>query len=291
MSTPRITIIQGKGGVGKSTLAVNMAGELAAAGQRVLLWELDAQGNVRLDLGIYGTDLDDDGAAMVVGLMMGTPPEPVRVRNNLDFVMGGRKLKDFAFTPASRSRIRQVLEQVDGRYDFIILDAAPGAGELRMATLMAATHLVMPVQPDAASNMGLGEVAVDLGEVRAAGHEPTMVGCVGTFLKRGDARIERGLRFDTEEMLGEVAPYLGALPQSKSIQGLTRRHGKLWRELLEWRITSPATFKAAEEARERHVQGLAEDARVSIAVPSVEQMDRYVAAMQQVTTAVISRCA
>jgi len=82
-----IAVINGKGGVLKTTLTANIGGMLASSGYRVLLVDLDPQGNLAEDLGYTASDRDDEGRALAQGLMFGGTIEPLsQIRPNLDVI-------------------------------------------------------------------------------------------------------------------------------------------------------------------------------------------------------------
>src|SRR5699024_5412242 len=88
-----ITIINGKGGVGKTSFAVEWAVFFVGVGQKVLYVELDPQGNACEDLGINGTPLDDDGRGQADSVLSQKPFQPTgEARPNLSIVPGGQEL-------------------------------------------------------------------------------------------------------------------------------------------------------------------------------------------------------
>src|SRR3954463_13721817 len=85
-----IAVVNGKGGVGKTSLTANLAGLYAAAGYRTLAIDLDPQGNLGDDLGYLGAGLSDDGAGLVDALRARRAYRPLRnVRAGLDVLAGG----------------------------------------------------------------------------------------------------------------------------------------------------------------------------------------------------------
>jgi chromosome partitioning protein len=145
-----------KGGTGKTTLSIAYAYRLAEMGHRILLVDLDSQGHATRHLGIEGertlydvlvnrTPLSD----VVVGTAL---PEFDLVPSNL-----GMSTLDLALMPmAGREyRLRKALDEVAGRYDFIVMDAPPSFGLLNLNALIAADDLLVPVLPDFLSFHGL----------------------------------------------------------------------------------------------------------------------------------------
>lgn len=170
-----IAVMNGKGGVLKTTLTANIAGLLAANGQHVLAVDLDPQGNLAEDLGYRGDDRDDEGQRLATALFSGDPIEPVRdIRPNLDVLVGGRKLDGAAAVlarsgPASvdaQLALARVLAPIASDYDVILLDCPPGEEALQTAAAGAARWMLVPVKSDAASRRGFDAVAERMELVR-----------------------------------------------------------------------------------------------------------------------------
>src|SRR3954464_11757412 len=92
-----IAFVNGKGGVGKTSLVANLAGLYAGGGYRVLVVDLDPQGNLGNDLGYLGAGRGDDGEGLVSAVSTQHALLPMREeRPNLDVVAGGSQLKELA---------------------------------------------------------------------------------------------------------------------------------------------------------------------------------------------------
>ncbi len=174
-----IAVINGKGGVGKTTLTANIGGLLAASGWRTLVVDLDHQGNLGLDLGYSGTDIDDDGQALSKAL---TYPDDLahpagHVRPNLDVLVGGRFIENAAATLVSQSTrggdslqqarlsLARVLDRIAGEYDVILLDCPPGNDIIQSAAVAAARYILIPAKTEDASRKGLKLTAERLDQV------------------------------------------------------------------------------------------------------------------------------
>jgi len=98
-----VAIANGKGGVGKTSLATTLAGLAAKAGYRILLIDLDPQGNVGEDLGYTGAGTGDDGAGLVASLASKTPLVVTlpQTRSGVDVICGGERLDDDDAHPSS----------------------------------------------------------------------------------------------------------------------------------------------------------------------------------------------
>lgn len=165
-----VALVNDKGGVGKTTLAANLAGQVAAAGYRVLLIDLNRQGNLADDLGYRDQDgVDDQGAGLLGSLLMGTPLAPVvDVRPNLAVVPGGVRLTDL--TPLMVSRVQtsgraaflalaDALVPLTGQYDLVVVDSPPENVMLVDLALGAARWVLMPTRSDSGGLVGMRLVA------------------------------------------------------------------------------------------------------------------------------------
>jgi chromosome partitioning protein len=149
-----IAIVNQKGGCGKTTTAVNLAGALAADGHRVLVVDLDPQAHAtlalgadpeRLDENLYEVLADPDGASRL-------PSVCVAVAERIDVAPSGIVLsaleQKLASEPveARTSRLSQALASLGDRYDFALIDCAPNVGLLTFNALRAASEVVVPLE-------------------------------------------------------------------------------------------------------------------------------------------------
>jgi chromosome partitioning protein len=160
---PRILAIANqKGGVGKTTTAVNLGACLADIGYRVLVVDLDPQGNASTGLGINIRDLQGSMYDVILhDLPIEDSVEATAVRNlfvapsSLD--LAGAEIE---LVPAfSRElRLKRALEDVRDDYDFVLIDCPPSLGLLTVNGLAAATEVVVPIQCEYYALEGLGQL-------------------------------------------------------------------------------------------------------------------------------------
>ena len=160
-----------KGGVGKTTTAVNLGASLAELGYRVLVIDLDPQGNATTGLGVNARNLD----VSVYDVIMHETPledcvEPTAVRNlflapaTID--LAGAEIE---LVPAfSRElRLRRAIERVRDEFDFVLIDCPPSLGLLTVNGLAAATEIVVPIQCEYYALEGLGQLLRNIGLIQA----------------------------------------------------------------------------------------------------------------------------
>jgi chromosome partitioning protein len=146
----RIAIINQKGGVGKTTTAVNLAAALAAAGQRVCVIDLDPQAHATTHLGV---EPDGKSPSMYDVLVNNRPVSEVRRRVADNLWVAGSDINlaaaevELAGVVGREVILRDLLLQDEGRFDFVFMDCGPSLGVLTLNALAAASEVFIPLQP------------------------------------------------------------------------------------------------------------------------------------------------
>lgn len=200
--TQIIQIQSFKGGVGKTTTAVNLSHAFARSGKSVLLVDLDHQGNATSGLGYKMEGTTPAIYHVLVGDLT-WEEATATVRDNLDLLPSNRMtaLAEGAMYPmlSRESILKRKLETTAEQYDIIVLDCPASLGILHVNALFFATHILVPVQIGIWSVDGLEQIFRSMEEVGAAtGKMPEVLGALLTMV---DERYK--LTEEVRELVGE----------------------------------------------------------------------------------------
>lgn len=164
------SFVNQKGGVGKTTTAVNLGAYLAEAGLRVLLVDLDPQTNATACLGVSGVET----GTYEVLLGRASAKESILHNSQLRLsllpsspALAGARV-ELIELPNREHRIRHALEQIDGHYDYILIDCPPSLGLLTVNGLVAAKNgIIIPMQCEYLALEGLTQLISTLDHARA----------------------------------------------------------------------------------------------------------------------------
>ena len=214
-----IALVNNKGGVGKTTSAVNLAAGLVAAGRRVLLADLDAQGSASLSLGLTRADLSPGSAEVILdGHPIREAIRPTSVKG-LDILPGSMALAsaDLVLSAVAGREVvlKDALTPIRGDYDFTVLDCPPSLGLLTVNALTAADFFIVPVTPDYLSLEGLVNLLDAVERIKKGIGKAA--GLLGILLTLADYRLNV-----TEEIGQMIRGYYGRLVFKAEIRGNVR---------------------------------------------------------------------
>lgn len=212
--TKIIAIINQKGGVGKSTTAINLGAALGEMGKQVLLVDLDPQGNASSGLGvdksliqqcIYDVLLNDVPIEDVIipDISQGLDIAPATIN------LAGAEV-ELVSEMARENRLKDAVGSMRGRYDFILIDCPPSLGLLTVNALVAADKLLIPIQCEFYALEGVTKLLESMKRVKSR-LNPTL-DIYGILLTMYDSRTTL-----SKQVVDEVREYFGRLVFSTPI--------------------------------------------------------------------------
>lgn len=180
-----ISIMNAKGGTGKTTTAVNLGSYLAASGQRVLLIDFDPQFNATVGLGVKHGDEETIYHALLGGQPLAKVVKGTTLRN-LEMIPASADLSgaliELVNLPDRERYLRNFLDQIKHRYDFVFIDFGPSLNLLTINGLLASDEVLIPIQCDYYSLEGLSQIlkVIDLIQ-KNMGHPLKVAGALLTM--------------------------------------------------------------------------------------------------------------
>ena len=166
-----VTIINQKGGVGKTTTVINIAAQLALRGHKVLVVDADSQGNCATGLGVDKSKVSATTRDLILNPESAVNARHATAVEGLHLIVGDRTLvgleQEMLRQLGRERRLTEALEPLLGHYDIILIDTPPTLGLVPVNALVASDGILIPVQPEYFALEGLALLAGTIREVRA----------------------------------------------------------------------------------------------------------------------------
>lgn len=210
-----ISIVNQKGGVGKTTTAINLSNALGENGKKVLLVDIDPQGNSTSGLGFNKKELERSSYHLLMGLSEAEEIIKKTKFKNLyllpaDMNLAGAEL-ELVDTQNRESRLKIGLEKIKGNFDFIFLDCPPSLGLITLNALTVSDSFLVPIQCEYYALEGLSQLMTTVRTVRKL-YNPSL-DIEGVLLTMYDSRlnltrmvVEEVKRFFPKKVFSTVIP-------------------------------------------------------------------------------------
>jgi chromosome partitioning protein len=212
-----ISMVNHKGGVGKTTTTINIGKALSLLGNRVLLVDMDSQGNLSQCFGIH------EPAEQVIDALLGTSPLPMLpITENLFLapsdIRMAYKESELANAIGADRRLTVKLEEARAQFDYILIDCPPSLGICTTCSLVASNYCVVPIQPEASAYHGVESLFNRIAEVRTY-INPTLAvkGIVFTMVHRTQS-VHKSMMAHIREMYRNFPIYESVIEMSTVIK-------------------------------------------------------------------------
>lgn len=201
-----IAVLNQKGGVGKTTSAVNLAAAVGKKGSRVLLIDIDPQGNATSGLGVNKRELEKSSYDVIIN---GTPAKDVIHKTDFDNLwllpanmnLAGADL-ELVDMEKRESKLKNAVALIKADYDFIFMDCPPSLGLITLNALCAADSVLVPIQCEYYALEGLSQLIATIRQVKRR-YNP-MIEIEGVLLTMFDGRLN--LTHQVVDQLKEYFP-------------------------------------------------------------------------------------
>lgn len=225
-----IALFNQSGGVGKSTLTMNLGYHLLERKHRVLLVDMDPQGSLTLFMGLEPSELKETICDSVIA----DKPLPIHSHSTgMDLAPANIRLSgaelELVMADMRDVRLRDALTPYKTQYDFIIIDCPPSLGLLSYISLVGATHVLVPIQTQYKAFCGTELLLSTVARVKSrANRHLQIAGFIPTMYAKGNLQDARALQAINEQMVqfGQVFP---PIPRSTALADAAEAHVPLAR--------------------------------------------------------------
>jgi len=201
-----ISIVNQKGGVGKTTTTVNLSAYLAVHGKKVLVIDMDPQGNATSGYGLDKRELDTSVYDVLVNETPITDVIRSTNRKNLDICptninLAGAEV-ELVSAMSRETILKRAVDTISHKYDYVMIDCPPSLGLLTLNALAASTDVIVPIQGEYYALEGLTQLVDTINLVRK--HLNPTIGIFGVVITMFDGRTQL-----TKQVVEEVKKYFG----------------------------------------------------------------------------------
>lgn len=229
-----ITVAIQKGGTGKTTTAAALVQAAAHKGRSCLAIDLDPQGNLSYTL------TADTGKPGSFDLLEGTPPAAlIQHKTGFDIIPASWNLSTIKSGKGSARRLQKAIAPLKGKYDLIVIDTPPTAGELQYNALQASTGLIIPLEADVYNLQSLYQITDTARQIQRTNPELQILGFVLTQYDRRSTLSRQMQETIQQQAEAMGVPYLGAIRAAIAV----KEAAALQRSLFEY---APKSKPAAD---------------------------------------------
>ncbi len=273
---PIIAVANQKGGVGKTTTTLNLGAALQEAGKRVLLVDLDPQGNLSVAAGIADIDTVHPSIGDLLGLTArgkasnGPFLEDAIAASpcGLDVVPSNSALSAAELGLVSalnrESALAGILKPAESKYDYILIDCLPSLGLLAINALRAASGIVIPVQADFLAVQGLAQIFETIAAVREQlNPDLNILGVLLTLVDQRTAHSREVVKTVRSSLSGQV----NVFDTEVRLHVALKETAKAGRSILDYDTNSPSAQSYRHLAREV-LQVCGDEASIAVPEPA-----------------------
>jgi chromosome partitioning protein len=220
-----ITIYNQSGGVMKTSLTMNLGYHIAQHGRKVLLIDMDPQASLTVFMGLEPPDLDQTIANSILN------EAPLAIQHNIhgmdllpSNIMLSAAEMQLTSAMAREWRLKRVLEPIVNQYDVVLIDSPPSLGILSVLSLVASTHVLIPIQTQYKSYKGTELLLDSVKQVQSyVNSELEIAGVVPTIYAASNAQ-DKAILGAIQEQLGAITTVFPPVPRATAFADASMEH-------------------------------------------------------------------